>query len=112
MKASASLCLVIFSFLFCRLSAQTALNPPLGAITILPDSISRKVSIEFESGKEIYNLLVLVTDHSGMTLFLDNQYRFNGKYKKTVDLQAAGTGDYAIKIIRDEDAFQKHILFR
>ena len=78
-------------------------------LKIVNDSINHKVDIEFTSDKEISNLLILITDSLGNTMFLDNQYRFKGYYKQIVDLKEAKKGNYFLKIIKDDEQINKKL---
>jgi hypothetical protein len=78
-------------------------------IRIAKISGNKKVSIEFNNEKEIYNLLVLITDSTGRTVFLDNRYRFKGNYKNTVDFQGEKNGNYKLKVILDEKHMDKNL---
>lgn len=101
--------LLFFSLTF-TLNAQTELSPATNSdIKIVTDNIHRKVDIEFNSDKEISNLLVMISDSLGRTVFLDDQYRFKGKYKQSVELKEEGKGNYFVQIIKDNERFKKSI---
>ena len=92
------------------INAQTVPSKSTGSdLKIMNDSINHKVDIEFTVDKEISNLLVLVSDSLGNTLFLDNQYRFKGNYKHTLDFKERGKKWYSLKIIKDEEQISKKI---
>ncbi len=87
------------------LCAQKTSERPAG-LQIL--SKNRKmVNLEFISKEEIQDLLVIVHDSSGVTVFMDNQYRFKGNYKYTIDLKKRG--EYFLEIIRDEEHYTQKI---
>jgi hypothetical protein len=92
------------------LCAQTVATPKIkGEIKIINNHQANKVNITFQSEKEIYNLLVLITDSLGQTIFLDNRYRFKGDYNHNVDFKEYKKGEYTVKIIGDEEKFTKKI---
>lgn len=76
-------------------------------VRIVNDSINQKVHVELKANNEILNLLVLISNSSGQTIFLDNRYHFKGDYKHSVDLTGSGKGRYFLKIIGDEKHFDK-----
>ena len=78
-------------------------------LKIVNDSIGHKVAIEFTADREISNLLVLIADSLGNTLFLDNKYRFKGIYKHSLDFKERGKDWYSLKIIKDEEQINKKI---
>ena len=94
-----------------KLNAQTVQSKFTGNdIKIVNDLANHKVDIEFIVDKEIFNLLVLITDSLGNALFLDNQYRFKGNYKRSVVLKEAQKGVCFLKIGRDGDQFIKNLI--
>lgn len=101
------LCLVIGQQ---TLSGQTA-----GARKINDDvklqcnKLSNNVSIEFSARNEILNLLVIVTDSIGNTIFLENQYRFKGNYKRLINFTSHPKGKYQVKIIGDEQKINRKL---
>jgi hypothetical protein len=105
---------IIFGFSFgllsSFLSAQNAGSSKIkDDVKVINDHLANKVDIEFSSDKEIYNLLVLITDSLGQTYFLDNRYRFKGNYKHSVDFKDYHKGVYSVKIIGDDDKIDKKI---
>jgi len=68
---------------------------------------NNKVEIKFTSTKNTPNLLVLIVDSTGHTLFLDNQFNFKGDYKRMVDLSSNGKGKYYLKITDGESRINK-----
>lgn len=71
-------------------------------VLIKTDSLTRKIEIQFECDQPVNNLLVMVNDSIGQTVFLETKYGFQGAYKHTVNLQPSGKGRYYLKIIKDE----------
>jgi hypothetical protein len=69
----------------------------------------KKIKIDLENDKVIYNLLVIISDSTGRTIFLDNQYRFKGNYSNTIDLETEKKGNYSLKIIKDEKRIEKNL---
>ncbi len=78
-------------------------------VRIFNDSILNKLEIEFDCVVPINDLLVLITDSSGNTVFLECQRMFSGKYKHTVDFNKCARGSYDIKIIRDNLRMNRRI---
>ncbi|HEX8515980.1 MAG TPA: hypothetical protein VF868_07255 [Bacteroidia bacterium] len=81
-------------------------------VSILGNDALQKIDITLNSEKEISNLLVLVTDKDGQTIFLENLYRFKGDYKNSVDLKEVGKGQYSVKVVRDENIINQEIIIR
>lgn len=92
------------------LNAQVSCVEGNPEVKVEVDSIHRKVNVEFSADKPIYNLLVLMTDSSGNTVFLDNQYQFKGKYRHNIDFAPGKKEKYFLQIIRDNDRFIKEII--
>jgi hypothetical protein len=102
----------ILVFIFCilisqRYSAQTAKES--NDIRVTKGSGQKKIDIEFDNTKEIYNLLVLITDSTGRTIFLDNRYRFKGNYRHTVDMTGEKSGNYKLNVTLDETRINKNL---
>jgi len=100
--------LIILSLFALPLSAQ--LTPKTFPnikynVTILAN---KTVEIQFNAPQNIYNVLVVIRDDSGNTVFLENQYNFKGPYKRTVHLSA--TGVYYLKIVNDDDIMNKKLI--
>lgn len=103
---------VIFSATL-KLSAQSEpFETKNTNIKMINDSFNHKVEIEFVADKKIHNLLVLITDSIGHTIFLDNKYNFKGPYKRAVDFKMSGKGKYFLKVIRDEDKYYKQFIIQ
>lgn len=68
--------------------------------------------ISFTPAGTVNNLLVLVTDSAGRTLFLDNKYRFTGPYQERCNLAASGKGTYHLSIILDEKKDTREIIVK
>jgi hypothetical protein len=103
------LLLVILSFLYAngKLSAQSQEDRASG-LSITHQG-KKKIKIDLENDKVIYNLLVIISDSTGRTIFLDNQYRFKGNYSNTIDLETEKKGNYFLKIIKDEKRIEKNL---
>jgi len=69
-----------------------------------------QVKIEFTVRKETPHLLIVVSDISGRTLFLENRYHFKGNYTSTLDLKKAGKGSYHLLIDTDTEKIKKDFL--
>lgn len=94
-----------------ELCAQTVSSKSSGNdIKIVNDLINHKVDIQFKADEEILNLLVLVSDSLGHTIFLDNQYRFKGNYIHSVDLKEVLKGRCFLKISRDGDLINRTLI--
>ncbi|MCW3075674.1 MAG: hypothetical protein JWO32_283 [Bacteroidetes bacterium] len=92
------------------LSAQVSGARKINAnVKVECEKFSNRVDIEFSALKEISNLLVLITDSLGQTIFLDNQYRFKGNYKIHADLSNNLKGKYTVRIIGDEQKIDRKI---
>jgi hypothetical protein len=92
------------------LNAQTQAPSKLkNDLKIETDGLNKKVDIAFGTEKEIYNLLVIVTDSLGQTVFLDNKYKFKGDYKHSIDFKEYKKGSYSVKIIADDEKVMKKI---
>jgi hypothetical protein len=59
---------------------------------------NKEVVIEFDTDRVLDNVLILIVDGSGNTLFLDNQKEFKGIYKCSVDLSMYAKGNYFVNI--------------
>jgi hypothetical protein len=70
---------------------------------------NRSVQIEFAVDKNVRNVLVLLVDGSGNTVFLDSQYNFKGIYKRTIDLSKSPKGNYYLKIMNDDEVMNKKL---
>lgn len=81
-------------------------------LKIINDSINSKIEIDFKTDWEIDNVLVFITDPNGNTVFLENKYRFTGKYTKNVDLVSAGKGDFLLTIICDDEEVKRKLIIR
>jgi len=76
-------------------------NPVVLTKSIFKPEAPYKVSIEFMVPHETGHLLVVVSDISGRTLFLESKYHFKGKYARILDLEKAGKGSYHLLISTD-----------
>lgn len=72
-------------------------------IKAIPDKVNGRLDIEFKNDKQVDNLLVLVTDSAGQTVFLENLYRYKGLYKKNIELPYGGRGFVTLHINKDEE---------
>lgn len=59
--------------------------------------------LRFISNQAAYNLLIIISDLKGETIFLDNKKNFQGTYEKTIDLSTAAMGPCTLCIISDEE---------
>lgn len=92
-------------------NAQIIPSTPMieNTLEVANDLFKNKVNIEFSAKQEIYNLLVLITDEHGKTIFLDNRYHFTGNYNKSIDFKSYDKGVYLVKIISDHENVTKKI---
>lgn len=79
---------------------------------VMADDLNHKIDIEFRSDSIIYDLIILVTDNIGHTIFLDNKRAFRGNYKHSVDLQMAEKGNYSVKILKDSERIEKKLTLK
>lgn len=105
---------LIFTLFFTtNLTAQTtAAGKVQTNYDIIVDSLNYKLFVNLNLETVIYNLLVVVADSSGHTLFLDNKYRFNGLYNHQFDLSMSGKGVYYLSITIDEERINKKITIK
>ncbi|MBI2722049.1 MAG: hypothetical protein HYX39_07735 [Bacteroidetes bacterium] len=101
--------ILLFTGINLRAQAYKVIPPN---IKIINDSIDSKVKIDFKTDWEIDNVLVFITDPKGNTVFLENKYRFTGKYTKNVDLTPAGKGDFLLTIICDDEEVKRKLIIR
>ncbi len=97
----------------CCINAQVPItkNTKINYDVIL-DTANAKIDIKFNPQNPILNLLIVVSDSAGKTLFLDNQYRFSGAYKHTVDLNKYGKGVYFLNITNDSERFYQKLTIK
>jgi hypothetical protein len=72
-------------------------------------SNSGNLVITFNAPVEVANLLVLLVDDKGNTIFLDNQYRFKGPYRHVIDLKPFVSAHYQLQVRNDEDYTERLI---
>lgn len=82
---------------------------PLNPIKIEHDSVNQKINIEFLTTDIIYNLLVRVGEAGGQTIFLDNQYKYSGHYKREINVKSWTRGTYLVDVILDNNKTNKSI---
>lgn len=110
MNPKACLCIFLFLISFqqkAQNSSKTNFNDQL-KVNVLQD---RSVQIEFTADENISNVLVLLVDNSGNTIFLENHNNFKGIYKRTVDLSKSAKGDYYLKITNDDETVNRKLKF-
>jgi hypothetical protein len=81
-------------------------------VSIVADPIKQKIKIEVNQGAEICNILVLVVDETGKTIYMDDRSHHKGIYKNEVDLGKKGKGMYALKIIADHEEINQKVVLR
>lgn len=102
----------MFSFLLLLnpvLHAQSTSPSKINEVKLESDPLNKKLNIAFSTEKEIHNLLVVITDSTGQTVFLDNRYRFKGNYKHSVDFKEYHKGWYLVQIIGDDEKINKKV---
>ena len=73
---------------------------------------NKEVHIEFNSDTTLDNVLILVVDESGNTVFLDNQKNFKGIYKCFVDMSTYAKGNYFVNIKSESEQKQAKLTIR
>lgn len=64
--------------------------------------MTNPIQVDVPSQGTIENLLVVISDSAGRTIFLDNRTRFVGTYKRAIDLSQSGKGPYTLCIAKDD----------
>lgn len=103
--------IILFSFFAFNLNAQSVAKIPT-VINAIPNSLNGKLEVDFDNDKQVDNLLVIVTDSLGNTIFLENLYRFKGSYKKSIELTNKGKGSFTLHISKDEEKINKKLVFK
>lgn len=81
-------------------------------LKILNDSLNPNVQISFDTQRQVDNLLLLIIDKSGNTIFLENKYRFKGSYNGNIDLSKNDKGNFTLIIISDEEKIKKNLTIK
>ena len=81
----------------------------INSLKVETDLNKRTLNIDFKIAEVVDNLLVRINDSSGQTIFLDNQYRFSGNYKQSVNLLKQGKGFYTVEIVGDKELLNKKL---
>jgi hypothetical protein len=79
-------------------------------VTLLIDENHRTVDLRFKATEEINDLLILVSNEQGETVFMDNKDHFKGEYKNTIDLNSFAKGEYSIKVKTDKNELNKEFV--
>lgn len=72
-------------------------------VKIVSDKVKGRLDVEFKNESQVDNLLVILTDSAGQTVFLENLYRFKGLYKKNIELPYKGKSFVTLHINKDEE---------
>jgi hypothetical protein len=97
---------VVLFFTTTGMQAQTAAKTQnTRQISTIANKAQKSADISFDVQKEVYNLLVIVTDEAGNTVFLDTRYHFKGAYRKTVDLKEGKGQSFSVQIKNDDEHF-------
>jgi len=81
-------------------------------VSIIANPDKQSIMIEVSQGNEIANLLVLVVDDTGHTVFVDDKTRFKGTYRHQVDLARTQKGEFDLKIVADKEEINKKVVMR
>jgi hypothetical protein len=95
-----------------KVNAQTQTRVKPTDVSIVADPDHQKIVIEVSQGAEISNLLVLVVDDTGHTVFLDDKTSYKGTYRHQVDLKKEKRGTFDLKIIADKEEINKKVVMR
>lgn len=97
-------------FLFAvNTSGQTSSKPKPSNDLKVNISAKKAIDIEFPVERTAGNLLVLVTDQKGTTVFLSSENNFKGTYKRKIDLGMAAKGKYDLKVVMDNEMINQKI---
>lgn len=75
---------------------------------VICKNADKKIEVTFNTSQTA-NLLVLIADSTGHTVFLDNRQNYNGNYKGVLNTKS-NKGTYHLKIISDAIRIDKTIL--
>lgn len=64
-----------------------------------------QASIEFSSVETIKDVIMIITDSTGNTVFFEQIEKHSGNYLRTINLKESGRGTYHLKLMRDENIF-------
>jgi hypothetical protein len=81
-------------------------------IRVTATADNQKIHLQFKADTETGNLLVIVTDKTGETIFIDNHSHFKGEYERDIDLAETIKGEYSICVRNDESIYNEQILIR
>jgi hypothetical protein len=100
---------LLLLFWFGKTYGQSAVSQNTKTDKVIMRNINNNVEIEFRQNKKT-NLLVLLTDATGHTVFLDNRNNFSGNYKQKFEV--AKKGEYFLKVIDDSGQFSKQFTIK
>lgn len=110
MKKEVGMRMIWCLFLMCSMPlfefSQEAKPKEKYRVNVLDD---RSINIEFDTEKPIANVLILVVDSAGNTIFMDNQSNFKGSYKCNIDMKLYNKGTYDVKIKSDGEEIDKKL---
>jgi hypothetical protein len=106
-KLLASLIILLLPVITTAQANKIQLSP--SDVKTIVNSSSQEVTIELNVQETTENLLILITDATGQTVFLENLHRFRGLYKKNVDLKGTKKGKYLLKVAKDDEKVIKNI---
>lgn len=88
---------------------QEQRSPITKNFTVCIGNKPMQCTITFSSAAVIDNVLVLVHDPKGQTVFLENKNRFKGEYRKELDLQGLSPGDYTVQVYNDHEKMRSRV---
>ncbi len=92
--------LLPFSLLTFQIAtAQNTANQQPGQQIIY---LTNPVQVSVDNDAAVENLLVVISDSTGQTIFLDNRFHLVGPYLRSVDLSRSGKGPYSLSIAKDD----------
>jgi hypothetical protein len=92
--------------------AQTNYSNLPTQVNTIHDKSRGKLDLEFKNDKLVDNLLVILTDSAGQTVFLENLYRYQGIYKKNIELPYKGKGFVTLHINKDDERIIKKLTLK
>lgn len=105
--------LLIFSFVLIAAASGKCQQEQRSQVTrnfsVCTGSKPMQCTISFSCAVIIDNVLVLVHDSRGQTVFLENKNRFRGEYRKELDLNGLSPGDYTVQVYNDNEKLRSHI---
>lgn len=95
-------CILLFSFSLLTFHISTAQNTASTSRAPEPVYMTNPVQVSVDNDAPVENLLVVISDSTGQTIFLDNRFHLVGPYVRSIDLSRSGRGPYSLCIAKDE----------